>query len=178
MNQVQLKDKKFSLFIEEEKILASIVALAEKINIDYKDKKPLFIGVLNGSFMFAADLLKNISLECEISFIKISSYDGTSSTGKINNLIGLNQDVSGRDVIVLEDIVDTGNTVENLYNTIINLNPNSIKFATLLLKPDVYKKPIKLDYVAISIANDFIVGYGLDYDGLGRNLRDIYKITK
>lgn len=178
MNQVQLKDKKFSLFIEEERILASIVALAEKINIDYKDKNPLFIGVLNGSFMFASDLLKNISLDCEISFVKISSYDGTSSTGKINNLIGLNQDISGRDVIVLEDIVDTGNTIENLYNTIIAKNPNSIKFATLLLKPDVYKKSIKLDYVAISIANDFIVGYGLDYDGLGRNLRDIYKITK
>lgn len=178
MNQVQLKDKKFSLFIEEEKILASIVALAEKINIDYKDRKPLFIGVLNGSFMFASDLLKNIDLDCEISFIKVSSYEGTASTGKVSDLIGLNQDITGRDVIIIEDIVDTGNTIENINKSILEKKPASVKFATLLLKPDVYKKDIKLDYVAITIANDFIVGYGLDYDGLGRNLRDIYKITK
>lgn len=178
MNQVQLKDKKFSLFIEEEKILASIVALAEKINIDYKDKTPLFIGVLNGSFMFASDLMKNIDLDCEISFVKVSSYEGTATTGIINDLIGLNQDISDRDVIVLEDIVDTGNTIENIQKTLLAKNPKSLKFATLLLKPDVYKKDIKLDYVAITIANDFIVGYGLDYDGLGRNLTDIYKITQ
>ncbi len=176
MDTVTIKDKTFKIFIASEKIQQTISELALQINKDYKGKAPIFLSVMNGAFLFTADLFKQISLECEIAFIKVSSYQGISTTGKIKTTIGLDNYVSGRDVIILEDIVDTGITIEYLFNDIKQYNPASVKIATLLFKPDAYKKDVKLDYVGFKIPNDFIVGYGLDYDQLGRNFKDIYKI--
>ena len=177
MSTVKLKDKSFKIFINNEEIQKAIVVLADKMNVDLKGKQPLLLGVLNGAFMFASDLMKNLDNGCEISFVKFSSYSGTSSTGKVNTLIGFNESIKGRVVVILEDIVDTGITLENLVNLISEHEPAEVKIATLLFKPSAYTKNIKLDYVGMEIPNDFIVGYGLDYDGLGRNLKDIYKIV-
>lgn len=151
--------------------------MAQQINTDLKNEMPLFVAVLNGSFMFAADLMKQIEIPCEISFVKMASYHGTESTGKVNELIGLNQNIEGRTVVVIEDIVDTGNTIEKLTSMLKDKKVKSFKIATALFKPSVYKKDIKIDYVGIEIPNDFVVGYGLDYDGLGRNLKDILVIA-
>lgn len=179
MKRVTLHDKTFEISIPEEKILEAIKKLAEKLNHDYKDvEKPLFLSILNGSFMFTADLLKNITLPCEISFLRLSSYCGTKSTGAVKELIGLTDCIEGRSIIILEDIVDSGNTLEELVSKLSAHKPKDIKLATLLFKPDAYKKDIKVDYVGLSIPNDFIVGYGLDYDELGRNLRDIYTLAE
>jgi len=177
MDIITVKDKSFKPFISEEKLQESIRKVAAKINDDYQGKSPIFLGVLNGSFMFFADLLKSIDLACTVSFVKLASYEGTTTTGTVNELIGLNEDVSGRDIILIEDIVDTGNTLVKLYDILVHKNPNSIKIATLLYKPEAYKKHHNIDYVGIEIPNAFVLGYGLDYDGLGRNLSSIYVLN-
>lgn len=177
MAKVKIHDKEFEIFISYEKIRSVIENMAEQMNADFKDKNPLFLCILNGSFMFAAEIFKRIELlDAEISFVKLASYAGTSSTGEIKELIGLNENLEGRTVVVLEDIVDTGITIANTIEQIKSKNPVDVKVATLLLKPDALQKPVQLDYIGIKIPNDFIVGYGLDYDGLGRNLIDIYKV--
>lgn len=178
MSIIKVKDKSFKPFISEEKLQESIKEVARKINQDYKGKTPIFLGVLNGSFMFFSDLLKSIELECEVSFVKMASYEGTSTTGVVNELIGLNEDIEGRDIILIEDIVDTGNTLEKLHKMLAEKNPASIKIATLLYKPDAYTKAHAIDYVGIEIPNAFVLGYGLDYDGLARNLKSIYVLNE
>ncbi len=177
MKTIQLKDKKFKINIPSEEILKQVDRVAKKIDKDFKGKTPLFVVVLNGAFMFASDLIKSISIDCEISFVKLSSYHGTQSTEKVKEIIGLNQDIKGRDIIVVEDIVDTGITMENLLADLNTMKPNSISIATLLFKPKSFRKDYKVHYVGFEIPNDFIVGYGLDYNQLGRNLSDIYIIT-
>jgi hypoxanthine phosphoribosyltransferase len=179
MKNVTIHDKEFELFITYEKIRSIVEEMAEKMNNDFKDKNPLFLCILNGSFMFAAEVFKRISLlDAEISFIKLASYSGTKTTGEVKQLIGLNEDLSGRTVIVLEDIVDSGITIANTIEQIKAKNPKEVKIATLLLKPDALQVKIQLDYIGLEIPNDFIVGYGLDYNGRGRNLIDIYKVTE
>ena len=177
MKQVKIHDKSFELFISYEKIRSVVEGIADKMNGQLDGKKPLFVCILNGSFMFAAELFKRITIvETEISFVKLASYDGDKTTGKVKQLIGLNEDIEGRTVVVLEDIVDTGITISNIQEQLEKLNPKEVQVATLLLKPDALKKEVKLDYVGLEIPNDFIVGYGLDYDGYGRNLIDIYSV--
>lgn len=174
MGKVTLKDKTFRVNIPASEINKAVGEVAHRINSELKDKKPLFLAVLNGSFMFASDLMKKLTIDCEISFVKVSSYHGTSTTGSVKQLIGLNEDIKGRTVVIIEDIVDTGLTIEAVVNQLEQMEPAQIKIATLLYKPEAYRKKIDLDYVAIMVPNDFLVGYGLDYDGLGRNLPDIY----
>jgi hypoxanthine phosphoribosyltransferase len=177
MKQVKIHDKNFQLFIPYEKIRATVEKMAESMNNDLAGKNPLFICILNGSFMFAAELFKRITLvETEISFVKLASYDGDKTTGEIKQLIGLNERIEGRTVVVLEDIVDSGLTIENIHAQLNQLNPRKVLIATLLLKPDALKKKVQLDYIGMEIPNDFIVGYGLDYAGQGRNLIDIYSV--
>lgn len=178
MQRVTLKDKTFVPYITSDKILESVKLVAEKINSDLANENPLFIVVLNGSFMFAADLLKEVTIPCEISFIKLASYHGTSSTGTVTEMIGLTEEVKGRTVVVIEDIVDTGVTIEKLVTLLTKKEVKQIKIASFLLKPDAYKKETKIDYVGMEIPNDFVVGYGLDYDGLGRNMKNIYVLDK
>lgn len=178
MDIITVKDKSFKPYISEEDLLASVEQVAAQINNDYKDLEPLFLGVLNGSFMFFSDLLKSIDLSSKVSFVKLASYEGTSTTGKVSELIGLNEPIEGRDIIVVEDIVDTGNTLVKLYELLSKGNPKSIKIATLLYKPSAYKKAHPIDYVGLEIPNKFVLGYGLDYDGLGRNLRSIYVLNE
>lgn len=178
MNKVTLKDKTFRVNIPGSEINKAIAEVAHRINVELKDKKPLFLAVLNGSFMFASDLMKKITIDCEISFVKVSSYHGTSTTGSVKQLLGLNEDIKGRTVVVIEDIVDTGLTIEAVVHQLQEMGAGEIKIATLLYKPEAYRKRIELDYVAIVVPNDFLVGYGLDYDGLGRNLPDIYVLDK
>lgn len=173
---ITIHDCSFNTYIYEEEIIARIHILAEQIDEEYKEKKPLFLAVLNGSFMFAADLLKRVSIPCEIAFIRLSSYQDMNSTGKVKEVLGLKENVEGRHVIVLEDIVDTGHTVHGLLEQLDAKGPASVEVATLLMKPDCLQHELNIKYVAKSIPNDFVVGYGLDYNGLGRNLRDIYKI--
>ena len=182
METIQVKDRWFEIFIPASKIEEVVSDLAATINRDYADKKPLFIAVLNGSFVFAADLLRKISIPCNISFVKFSSYSGTSTTSKVKELIGLNEDISGRHVILVEDIVDTGITMDLLLADLKKHKPADVKIACFCHKPDAFKKsfpvePFPIDYIGMNIPNEFIVGYGLDYDGFGRNLPDIYKIT-
>jgi len=176
MQTVTLHDKTFELFIAENAIQQSISTLAVQINADYAGKNPLFLGILNGSFLFAADLFRQIEGNAEISFLKMASYQGTATTGKISELIGLNEDISERHVIIIEDIVDTGITLEKIIKDLIAKQPASIAIATLLFKPAAYQKKIPVNYVGMEVGNDFLVGYGLDYDGLGRNLKEIYKL--
>jgi adenylate kinase len=177
MGNVRLHDKEFKPYLSEETIQNAIRNLASKINHDYQGKKPHFLVVLNGAFMFASDLLKNIKVDCEISFIRLSSYEGTTTTGIVKEVVGLADDMEGRDIIVVEDIIDTGNTISALDIILEKEKPNSIKYCTLLLKPEAYKKDIKIAYVALDIPNDFVVGFGLDYDELGRNLNAIYVLN-
>lgn len=175
-NEVKLDDKVFVPYLDENKISDAVYSIAATINRDYKGKNPLFLVVLNGAFLFAADLLRSIDLECQVSFVKFSSYAGTSSTGKVKELIGLNETLEGRDIIIVEDIVDTGTTIVQLVDDLKKRKTASVRIASLLFKPEAYKKDVKIDYVGLKIPNDFIVGYGLDYNGLGRNLKDIYVI--
>jgi hypoxanthine phosphoribosyltransferase len=175
---VQVKDKQFELFISEDKLQYEIKRIADSICNDYLGKSPLFLVILNGSFMFASDLFKNIQLPVEISFIKVSSYSGVASTECVKELIGLNEDIEGRDVIIVEDVVDTGLTMKDTLALINAKNPSSVSICTLLFKPNKLQVKLDVKYVAMEIPDDFIVGYGLDYDGYGRNLRDIYKIIK
>lgn len=179
MKQVKIHDKEFKLFISHEKIQSVVEDMAEKMNRDLIGKDPLFLCILNGSFMFAAELFKRIDMvEAEISFVKLASYDGDKTTGSVKQLIGLNENIEGRTVVILEDIVDTGITINNIQEQLRGLNPKEVQVATLLLKPDALQKEVELKYVGMEIPNDFIVGYGLDYDGLGRNLIDIYSVIQ
>jgi hypoxanthine phosphoribosyltransferase len=177
MAQITLHDKIFRKYISSREILSAVKNVAECINNDMKNENlPVFLSILNGSFMFTSDLMKHIKFNCLLSFIKLSSYDGLSSQGTIRELIGLNFDLTGKTVIILEDIVDTGVTIEYLVNTISKHKPKQLKIATMLLKSEAYGKDIKLDYTGIHVPNEFIVGYGLDYNGLGRNNPEIYKL--
>ena len=178
MSIVKIKDKTFRTFIPEDQIAERVKAVAERINKDLADKNPLFLAVLNGSFIFAADLMRNITIPCEISFVKLASYQGTTSTGVIKEVIGLNEDLAGRTVVILEDIVDTGFTIKRMIETLGTRGPESVHVCTLLLKPGKLQVPLNVEYVAMEIPNDFIVGYGLDYDQQGRNLRDIYTLVE
>lgn len=178
MSNIKILDKEFELFIPYEKIRSVIEDMADKMNETLVGKNPLFLCILNGSFMFAAEVFKRISLlDAEISFVKLASYSGTQTTGEVKELIGLNESLEGRTVIILEDIVDSGITIDNTVKQLQAMNPAEIQVATMLLKPDALVKDVKLDYVGIEIPNDFIVGYGLDYDGRGRNLIDIFKVV-
>lgn len=178
MNIVKIKDKTFKMSIPEADILKSVKAVADKINHDMADKNPLLLAVLNGSFMFAADLMRMINVPCEISFVKLSSYQGTASTGSVKQLIGLNDSLKGRTVIVVEDIVESGVTMKQMLGMLKEKEPESVHICTLLLKPECLQVPLDIEYVAMEIPNDFILGYGLDYDQQGRNLRDIYTVVE
>ena len=178
MATIDIKDKTFETLIPEEEILRRVKVVADKISNDLKGKNPLLLGVLNGSFIFAADLMRMITIPCEISFVKLASYQGTTSTGQIKEVIGINEDLTGRTVIIVEDIVETGQTIKRMIESLGTRNPESIHICTLLLKPDRLKVPLNVEYVAMEIPNDFILGYGLDYDQQGRNLRDIYTIVE
>ena len=178
MGTIQVKDRVFDVFLKEEDIQKEIKRVASEINRDYKDKEPLFLCVLNGSFMFAADLLKDVNVPCNVSFVKVASYQGTDTTGKVKELMGLQESVEGRHVIIVDDIVDTGYTMRDVLDSLAEKNAASVNVCALLCKPDKLKVDINLKYLAMNIPNGFIVGYGLDYDGFGRNSRDIYKIVK
>lgn len=176
---IQLHDRKFRIMIPAEKIDEAVTAVAERINRDYADKEtPLFVGVLNGSFMFMSDLIKKIEFQNELSFVKLASYEGTSSTGQVKSLLGLNGSIEGRHVIVVEDIVDTGESIEHMLRDLEARRPASVAVCTLFFKPASYSKPYPIRYRAMEIGNEFIVGYGLDYDQLGRSLKDIYVVTE
>jgi hypoxanthine phosphoribosyltransferase len=176
MDKVRILDKEFKLFITEEQIQEAVEEMARRINKELKGKKVFFIGILNGCFMFAADLVKLLDLDCTITFLKLASYQGASSTGKVKRLIGLNEDIKDQTVVVLEDIVDTGITLDFIQKQLRGYEPAEIKLATLLYKPEACRQDVALDYVGIEIPDDFVVGYGLDYNGCGRNLRQIYTI--
>ncbi len=176
MKEVRILDKDFELFIDADTIQESIKRLAIDINKDLEGKNPIFIAILNGSFMFAGDLMKHVTIPSEITFVRIASYKGLTSTQNIKEVMGLKEDIKNRTVVIVEDIVDTGHTIEGLINEFETRQPKEIKVATLLFKPKALVKDVKPDYIALEIPNDFIVGYGLDYDGFGRNLQDIYKI--
>lgn len=177
MDIVKIKDKTFKISIPEAEILKHVKEVADRINHDMAGKNPLFLSVLNGSFMFAADLMKMITIPCEISFVKLASYQGVISTGSVKEVIGINEDLSGRTIIIIEDIVDTGLTMKRMIESIGTRNPESVHICTLLLKPEKLQEKLDVEYVAMEIPNDFIVGYGLDYDQQGRNLRDIYTVV-
>lgn len=178
-NTVKLNDRTFRVMIPAEEIDKAVSAVAEQINRDYADKQtPLFLGVLNGSFMFMSDLMKKIEFNSELSFVKLASYEGTCSTGEVSCLIGLNNDIAGRHVIVVEDIVDTGGSIAHMLEELKKHNAASVEVCTLFFKPASYSQPYPIRYRALEIGNEFIVGYGLDYDQLGRNLKDVYVVTE
>ncbi len=177
METVRIHGRTFRVAYHEGEILRAVKAVADRINRDMEGKNPLFLAVLNGAFVFAADLLRMVTVPCEVSFVKLASYQGTLSTGKVKEVIGINEDLSGRHVVIVEDIVESGHTMKRMIATLGTRNPASISVCTLLHKPArLEERDLRLDYVAMEIPNDFIVGYGLDYDGQGRNLRDIYSI--
>lgn len=178
MDPITIHDKKFKISYPEDEIMKRVKAVADRINKDMKDKNPLFLAVLNGSFVFAADLMRLITIPCEISFVKLASYQGTMSTGKIKEVIGINEDISGRTVIILEDIVESGLTMKRMIDSLGTRNPESVHICTLLLKPEKLTVDLNIEYAAMEIPNDFIVGYGLDYNQQGRNLRDIYTLVE
>jgi hypoxanthine phosphoribosyltransferase len=178
MSTIKVKDKDFEISIDASAIDAAVQRMAIEINRDYEGKNPLFLAILNGSFVFAADLIRKITIPCQISFVKLSSYSGTASTEDVKELIGLNEDITGRHLVIVEDIVDTGITLEKLLRDLEKYNPASIKLACFTFKKAAFQKSFRIDYLGITIPNEFVVGYGLDYDGYGRNLPDIYKIVK
>ena len=178
MSNIKIHDKEFVKTISHDEIVAEVKRVAANINRDYAGKRPLLLGVLNGSFMFAAELMRNLEIECEISFVKLSSYQGTNSTGVIKEVLGLSESITGRDVIVVEDIVDTGQTMQNMLETLGTREPASIEIASLFVKPACLQVPVNVKYGVFTIPDRFIVGYGLDYDGLGRNLPDIYDVVE
>lgn len=176
---IQLHDRKFRVMIPAEEIDRAVCAVADRLNADYADKEtPLFLGILNGSFMFMSDLIKKIEFQNELSFVKLASYEGTESTGDVKSLIGLNGSIEGRHVIIVEDIVDTGKSIEHMIRDLQTRKPASIEVCTLFYKPGSYRKPFPIKYRAMEIGNEFIVGYGLDYDQLGRSLKDIYVVME
>ena len=174
---IKLHDKTFDTYLSEKEIQEKVKKIADELNRDYKDRHPLFIAILNGSFMFAADLFKNLTIDAEICFIKLASYSGMKSSGKIITAIGLDQDLFGREVVIVEDIVDTGKTLNEFLPKLQHQQPKSLKIAALLHKPEATQFPLNIDYLGFSIPNKFVVGYGLDYDGLGRNLKEIFQLT-
>ena len=174
----RIHDKEFELFIPNSRINVAISEMAANISRDLKGRDVIFMGILNGAFMFAAELIKQITPNCQITFLKLASYAGTSSTGTVKRLIGINEDIKDKTVVILEDIVDTGITLENIIKQLKGYEPGEIRVATLLHKPAAYLKEMKLDYVGLEIPNDFVVGYGLDYEGFGRNLPDIYRVVE
>jgi len=176
MTDIWVRDKKFSLFLSESEILKGIKKVAKNIKLDFEKKDPLLICVLNGAFMFTSDLIKLFDFPCELCFIRLKSYEGTKTEGNVKEIFGLVEEIKNRHVIILEDIIDTGYTMYGLMENLRKRNPASLQIATLLFKPDALQLTVKPDYVAIEIPNNFIVGYGLDYEGHGRNLRSIYKI--
>jgi len=178
MSTIKVHDKTFDTFLSESAINEQVKRIAQEINTDYKGKTPLFIAILNGSFMFASDLFKELNIEAQVCFIKLASYQGVKSTGNVVTSIGLDVSLKDREVIVIEDIVDTGKTLHDFLPQIMDQHPSSLKIATLLHKPEALKYPLKIDYVGFSIPNKFVVGYGLDYDGLGRNLREIFQLAE
>lgn len=175
---ISLGDKSFRPYITEGQIQAAVRKIADQINEDYRGKCPLIVPVLNGSFMFASDLMKMLTCACHVTFIKASSYKGTESTGILATLIGINEDITGRDVIILEDIIDTGHTLAKIIPSIQALGPATVRVGTLIFKPKALQTNIQIDYTGLEITNEFIVGYGLDYDGLGRNLKEIYQVIE
>ena len=174
---IHLHDKTFEPFISAEEIDFAIANMAKQMDADFFDEVPLFIGVLNGSFMVLSDLMKHYRGMCEVSFVKMSSYNGTQSTNNVKELIGINESLEDKTVVIVEDIVDTGNTIEELKAIFKEKKVKHLKIATLFFKPDAFKKDIKIDYIGIRIPDKFIVGFGLDYDGLGRNLSDVYQLS-
>ncbi len=175
---IKVHDKYFTPYMTEATVLARIAELGKQIDADYAGKKPLFIAILNGSFMFASDLFKQIHIDAEICFIKLASYKGTKSTGQVITAIGLDTDIVDRHVVVIEDIIDTGKTLNEFLPQLHNQQPASLKIASLLHKPEATTYPIQIDYLGFSVPNKFLLGYGLDYDGLGRNLKEIYQLTE
>ena len=178
MDTVKIKDKSFRVSIPEAEIKERVKALAEQMSKDLEGKNPIFLGVLNGSFIFAADLMREMTVPCEISFVKLASYQGTTSTGKVREVLGINENLSGRTVVIVEDIVESGQTMKQMIESLGTRNPESVRICTLFFKPEKLKEDLDLDYVAFRIPDDFIVGYGLDYDGLGRELKDVYSIVE
>ncbi|MBL7708570.1 MAG: hypoxanthine phosphoribosyltransferase [Chitinophagaceae bacterium] len=174
---IKVHDKSFDTYLSEEVIQNRIKEMAAEISRDYAGKRPLFIAILNGSFMFAADLFKHLSINAEICFIKLASYKGMKSSGNVVTSIGLEDDLFGKDVVIVEDIVDTGKTLHNFLPKLLHQQPKSLKIASLLHKPEATEYPLQLDYIGFDIPNKFVVGYGLDYDGLGRNLKEIYQLV-
>lgn len=178
MTTIKIKDKSFRPSIPEAEILKRVQAVADRINKDMEGKNPLLLAVLNGSFIFAADLMRRLTIPCEISFVKLASYQGTTSTGKITEVIGINEDLTDRTIIIVEDIVESGLTIQRMIESLGTRHPKSVHICTLLLKPERLQVPLNIEYVAMEIPNDFILGYGLDYDQQGRNLKDIYTIIE
>ena len=178
MGIVKIKDKTFKTSIPEAEILQKVKVVADRINKDFEGKTPVFLAVLNGSFIFAADLMRMITIPSEISFVKYASYEGTSSTGSMKTLMGINQNLEGRHVVIVEDIVDSGFTMQHMIEDLKKKNPASIEICSLLVKPGNLKVNLDINYAVMEIPNDFIVGYGLDYDQEGRNLRDIYTVVE
>lgn len=176
MESVQIKDKCFESYISERRILNRVKDIAAQINTEYEGKNPLFVGVLNGSFMFMSDLIKRISIPCEATFIRMSSYQGMESSGVVKQVLGLQENVFGRDLIIVEDIVDSGKTMQRILEFFSERGPKSMEIATLLLKPECLEQQLDLKFVGFEIPEKFVVGYGLDYDGQGRNLKDIYQL--
>ena len=177
MGVITVHDKSFETYLSEETILKRVKEMAAAINKDYAGKRPFFVAILNGSFMFASDLFKYLTIETEISFIKLASYRGMKSSGKVITSIGLDVDLFGKDLIIIEDIVDTGRTLYHFLPKLKDHNPSSLKIAALLHKPEATRFDLNLDYVGFAIPDKFVVGYGLDYDGLGRNLKEIYQVV-
>lgn len=178
MDKVKIKDKTFEIMIPESEILAKVDVVAERINKDLAGKNPLFLAVLNGSFMFASDLMKRITIPCEISFVKLASYQGTTSSGKVKEVIGINENLSGRVVVIVEDIVESGLTMKQMIESLGTRNPAEVHICSLFVKPEKLQVPLDIKYGVMNIGNDFILGYGLDYDQQGRNLKDLYVLCE
>ena len=178
MDSIKIKDKSFRVSIPEAEIKTRVKALAEQMSKDLEGKNPIFLAVLNGAFIFAADLMREMTIPCEISFVKLASYQGTTSTGKVKEVFGINENLSGRTVVIVEDIVESGQTMRQMIESLGTRNPASVQICTLFFKPEKLKEELTLDYVAFRIPDDFILGYGLDYDGLGRELKDVYTIVE
>jgi len=176
MKEIRILDKKFRELISEKALQDRLDELAGKISSDFAGREVVFLGILNGAFLFAADLFKRINLQARISFVKLASYEGTSSSGTIKELIGWNEEIKNKSIVIVEDIVDTGNTLERIVDELLIRKASEIRVATMLFKPDAYTKDITLDYVGFEIPDNFVVGYGLDYDGYGRNLPSVYTL--
>ncbi|MGA9271175.1 MAG: phosphoribosyltransferase family protein [Lutimonas sp.] len=178
-SSIKIKDRTFIPFIDRERIAKYVKFLADRVAEDLEPGEvPIFVGILNGSFMFAADFIREYPLDCHITFVKMASYEGINSSGKVKRLVGINEDLKGKTVIILEDIIDTGNTLSEIYEVFRDENVKQLKIATLFFKPDVFRKGLPIDYIGKSIEDKFVIGYGLDYDGLGRNLPDLYQLEE